>query len=48
MKTLWTVDGKVQENEMTAKDMLTSNPPGAYTTARTVDGGTAGAVIYHA
>jgi len=39
--TLWTVNGTVQEKAMNAKDMLTSNPPGAYTTARTVDGGTA-------
>jgi hypothetical protein len=39
--TLWTVNGTVQEKVMNAKDMLTSNPPGAYTTARTVDVGTA-------
>lgn len=38
--TMWTVDGVVQDGMLTAKDMLTSNPPGAYTTARTVDGGT--------
>eukprot|EP00035_Acanthoeca_spectabilis_P033481 m.23859 g.23859 ORF g.23859 m.23859 type:complete len:399 (+) comp6001_c0_seq2:171-1367(+) len=38
---MWSVDGAVQESEVTAKEMLTSNPSGAYTTLRTVEHGTA-------
>lgn len=37
---MWSVDGAVQESEVTAKEMLTSNPSGAYTTLRTVEHGT--------
>eukprot|EP00035_Acanthoeca_spectabilis_P033480 m.23851 g.23851 ORF g.23851 m.23851 type:complete len:203 (+) comp6001_c0_seq1:171-779(+) len=36
---MWSVDGAVQESEVTAKEMLTSNPSGAYTTLRTVEHG---------
>eukprot|EP00038_Savillea_parva_P006498 m.164162 g.164162 ORF g.164162 m.164162 type:complete len:445 (-) comp12390_c0_seq1:52-1386(-) len=38
---MWTLNGEVQEGEMTAKKLLMTFPRGAYTTARTVGGGVA-------